>query len=220
MEKIIIYGIGDFAQLMHYYFTHESDFEVIAFCVDEKYKKENMLNGLPIVSFELVDNLYPSYSYSMFVAIGYSNMRVRKILFDKAKSKGYQLVNFVSKLSGISSDTIFGENNVFFQNVCVEPFVVIGNNNIFWSSAVICHNVTVGNHNFVAAGVIIGGFSKIDDLCFLGFRSTVIQNLKLLNETLLGANSLLLNDTQSSSQWLGSPAEFKGLHSVEGIKIK
>ncbi|MDH0711162.1 NeuD/PglB/VioB family sugar acetyltransferase [Acinetobacter johnsonii] len=220
MEKIIIYGIGDFARLMHHYFTTESDFEVSAFCVDQKYKKDNMLYGLPIISYEEIEKLYSAKKYSMFVAVGYSNMRVRKSLFDKAKSKGYKLVNFISRSSSLNSNIIFGENNVFFQNVCVEPFVVIGDNNIFWSSAVICHDATVGSHNFIAAGAIIGGFSKIEDLCFLGFRSTVIQNLTLSNETLLGANSLLLDDTSLSSLWLGSPAKLKGLHSAEGIKIK
>ncbi len=220
VEKIIIYGIGDFARLMHHYFTTESDFEVSAFCVDQKYKKDNMLYGLPIISYEEIEKLYSAKKYSMFVAVGYSNMRVRKSLFDKAKSKGYKLVNFISRSSSLNSNIIFGENNVFFQNVCVEPFVVIGDNNIFWSSAVICHDATVGSHNFIAAGAIIGGFSKIEDLCFLGFRSTVIQNLTLSNETLLGANSLLLDDTSLSSLWLGSPAKLKGLHSAEGIKIK
>lgn len=220
VEKIIIYGIGDFARLMHHYFTTESDFEVSAFCVDQKYKKDNMLYGLPIISYEEIEKLYSSKKYSMFVAVGYSNMRARKSLFDKAKSKGYKLVNFISRSSSLNSNIIFGENNVFFQNVCVEPFVVIGDNNIFWSSAVICHDAIVGSHNFIAAGAIIGGFSKIEDLCFLGFRSTVIQNLTLSNETLLGANSLLLDDTSLSSLWLGSPAKLKGLHSAEGIKIK
>ena len=36
MAKVIIFGLGDMAELAHYYLENDSEHEVIAFCVDNK----------------------------------------------------------------------------------------------------------------------------------------------------------------------------------------
>ena len=38
MARVVIFGAGDIARLAHYYFTHDSDHEVVAFTVDEEYR--------------------------------------------------------------------------------------------------------------------------------------------------------------------------------------
>lgn len=107
--KVIIYGAGPFAELMHYHFTHDSDYEVVAFCLDESFMTSQTLCNIPIIAFEQVENLYPPDCYRMFVAIGYSTMRNRPKLFDKAKKKGYQLVNFISNKAIIRENLILGK---------------------------------------------------------------------------------------------------------------
>ena len=37
MNKVIVFGLQDFAELAHYYLTHDSDYEVVAFCVHEAF---------------------------------------------------------------------------------------------------------------------------------------------------------------------------------------
>lgn len=34
MKKLVIFGAKGFAQLAHYYFTHDSDYSIAAFSVD------------------------------------------------------------------------------------------------------------------------------------------------------------------------------------------
>lgn len=34
---IIIFGVGSQAELAHYFFTHDSDYQVVAFCIDAAY---------------------------------------------------------------------------------------------------------------------------------------------------------------------------------------
>ena len=40
-NKLIIFGAGDIAELAMYYFTKDSNYEVVAFCVDEEYKNKD-----------------------------------------------------------------------------------------------------------------------------------------------------------------------------------
>ena len=89
MKKIIIYGKGSFAKLMHYYFNNESRYEVIAFCVDDKFLDEKQFCGLPVVSLKNIEKIYSVDNYLIFVAVGYSNMRARKTMYNKVKSLGY-----------------------------------------------------------------------------------------------------------------------------------
>lgn len=217
--NLIIYGGGSFAKLMRHYFESDTAYKVIAYCLDGDFISETMIDNLPVVSFEDVDVFYPPSQYSMFVAIGYSCMRNRVVMYQKAKNKKYKLPNYISSSSVIDNTAVFGENNVVLQAVQVEPFVKVGNNNIIWSSSNICHDVEIENHSFIAAGSVIGGFSRLGNSCFLGFNATVGHNLIVSDESLVGACSLVLSNTRVCSRNIGVPAAEVGFHFEEGIKV-
>lgn len=218
MEKIIIYGNGDFAKQIYWYFINDTNYEVVAFCADKNYINDQEIFGLKVYDFETIEQEFKADRFKIFVAIGYANMRNRELMFNKAKNKGYDLVSYVSSKAILSPNIKLGDNNAILHGVIIEPNVEIGNNNIIWSSTTVCHDSKVGNHNFIAAGTVIGGFSKIENLCFIGFNSTIIQNIHILNESLIGAKSLQLSNTVQSSKWVGSPSKIVGYHQ-EGIKI-
>ena len=220
MKEIFIYGIGDFAKLMLYYFKTDSTYEVVGFCADNEYIKGSEFCELPIIPFKEIDLIYPYTKYEVFVAIGYSNMRNRKIVYNKIKSKNYNCVNYISSKSIIADNIIIGENNVILENAVIEPFSKIGNNNIIWSSSNICHNTNVDSHCFIAAKSLIGGFSEIKENCFLGFNSTVLQNIVLEIETLVGTKTLINKNTKKYTKYIGIPAKVISNHKKEGIVIK
>ena len=45
---LIIFGAGDIAELAHYYFTTDSDYEVTAFVVDRQHLEATQFCGLPV----------------------------------------------------------------------------------------------------------------------------------------------------------------------------
>lgn len=219
-RKMVIYGGGPFAKLMRHLFERDMAYVVVAYCLDRDFITSCEIEGVPIVPFDEVENLFPPQEFDMFVAIGYSNMRNRVLMYEKAKQKKYVLANYVSSNSVVSDSAIVGENNVFFQGVQIEPFVNIGDNNVFWSSVNICHDVIIASHSFIAAKSIVGGFSEIGDNCFLGFNSTIIQNIKVADESLIGACALVISNTREYSKNIGIPAKETGRHIDDGIKIK
>ena len=50
-KKLVIFGASNFAEVAHYYFTHDSPYSVAAFTVDASYLKESSFRGLPVVPF-------------------------------------------------------------------------------------------------------------------------------------------------------------------------
>ena len=54
-EKLVIVGDGETAELAYEYFTHDSNFEVVAFSVEQAIHQEGILFDLPVVAFENVE---------------------------------------------------------------------------------------------------------------------------------------------------------------------
>lgn len=220
MKSLIIFGVGDFAKLMRHYFDGAGDYRVIAYCAERAYIKESAIDGLPVVPLERVNTDFPPDSFDMFVACGYTSMRARRIMFEKAREKGYALANFISPHAIVDETLQIGSNNVIFQGTSVEPFCKIGDNNILWSMVSVIHHATIHNHCFIASQTVVGGRVTVGDNCFLGFHSTIMQDVKLEEETLVGSKTLILENTKPFSKYLGIPGKCVGEHQARGVEIR
>lgn len=216
---LIIYGIGEFAKLLHYYITNESSYELVAFTADKEFIDEVEICGLPVIDFEEINKIFPPEKYQMLVAIGYSNMRNRKILFDKAKAKQYRLINYIHSSIDIKNMSV-GENNIIFPGSIVEPFVSIGNNNIIWSMTLLGHHMSLGDHNYISAQCLLAGHVIIKNLCFIGNGVNMIDSLIIENETYIVAGSNIRKNTIENAMYNGNPAKLLKFHKKHGILIK
>ncbi len=220
MKRLIIYGLGPFAEQMHFYFTHDSPYRVVAFTADAPYLRQTTFCDLPAVPFEAVTEEYPPDSVEMFVAIGYRRMRDRALLFARAKARGYRLASYINTHVLRFADLQMGENNVALGNVQFEPFVRVGNNNAFMSGALVAHNASVGDGNFFAARCLVGGQCVVEDGCFLGSGSVLIDGLRIRRETHIVAGSTVFRDTKEFRKYVGNPAREIGQHEEYGIVIE
>jgi UDP-N-acetylbacillosamine N-acetyltransferase len=219
-SEIIIFGTSSFAKQMYYYFQTSSPYQVIGFALDSEYIKEKTFCDLPIITSEELVELTIIKKVKCFLALGYKNMRFRKLKFESLASKGVGFVSYISPYSVCHIDhEDIGKNSIILSNSTIEPFSHIGDNSFIWSGVTICHDVTIHDHCFIAANSTIGGHTSIGNNSFLGFSSTVSSEISVAKETLLAANSLLLNDSEESCFYVGSPATKKSQHKEEGIKI-
>ncbi|MDB5283632.1 MAG: O-acetyltransferase NeuD family protein [Bacteroidota bacterium] len=196
MAKLIIFGTGDIAQIANYYFEIDSEHEVVAFTVDEKYMQGATFEGKPLVAFENLAKAYPPTEYKMFIALSYSNMnKLRAEKFAQAKNIGYQLVSYISSKCTYLSQFPCGDNCFIFENNTIQPFVKIGDNVTLWSGNHIGHHSVIEDHNFVSSHVVISGHCTIKSYCFLGVNSTLGHKVTCASETLLGAGAILTKDS-------------------------
>src|SRR6516225_6945669 len=111
MDDIVIFGAGDIARLAHRYFERDSPHRVVAFSVDQSYRKADTFCGLPLVDFERVVDQYPPDRFAMFIALSYARMnRVRAEKYFRAKELGYRLASYVSSRCSYLTDSPVGEN--------------------------------------------------------------------------------------------------------------
>ena len=92
-------------------------------------------------------------------------------------------------------------------------------NNIVWSMSLLSHDVKIASHNYIAAKCLIAGNCKIENLCFIGNGSILIDGLVISNETQIVAGSVVLRKTKENGVYLGNPAKLFKVNE-NGIEIK
>jgi len=96
-QQLILYGIGETAEIAYEYFTHDSDYEVVAFTVDKPYLDRESMCGLPVLPFEDIEQQFSPAHFKMFAAATYNKLnRVRARMYQNAKTKNYQMANYIS----------------------------------------------------------------------------------------------------------------------------
>jgi len=207
-KPLVIFGSGDIAQLAHYYFSTDSNYEVVAFTVDANYIKESEFYGLPVVAFEDVAKNYPPDCYDFFVALSYSKLNaVRKEKFLAAKEMGYKLVSYISSRATVLNEGRIGENCFIFEDNTIQPFVTIGNNVTLWSGNHVGHHSVIFDHTFIASHVVISGGVEIGEQCFVGVNATLRDHIKIGDRCIVGAGALLLADAAPEGVYIGTATE-------------
>ncbi len=201
MKDLVILGGGSFAKLLHCYLKEEGKRNVAAFAVEKKYLNDTSTQeGLPVVAFETVEELYPPNKYEIIMGIGYSGMNsLRERLFYEAKKKGYYIASFIHSTATIAKDAVIGEGNIIFEKSLIQSFCEIGSGNLIWYDVKIAHNDKIGSFNTFAGNSSLSGFVNIANRCFLGNSCTVINNVNIADETLVGLGAVVKADTMPKS---------------------
>jgi sugar O-acyltransferase (sialic acid O-acetyltransferase NeuD family) len=208
MAEVVIFGVGDFARIAAVYLREDSEHDVVAFAVDERYIEEPQLLGLPVVPAERLAESHPPDRYKAFVAIGFSKVnRSRAAVYDRLKAAGYELVTYVHSSVHRWDETTFGDNCFVFEENVVQPFVRVGNDVILWSGNHIGHDSTIGNHCFIASHAVISGNCRIGDYCFVGVNATFRDGVTVAPRCVIGAGALIMKDTEEG-----------GVYSVRGTE--
>ncbi|MGA9666226.1 MAG: acetyltransferase [Gallionella sp.] len=205
---LVIFGIAEQAQLAHFFFSTDSNYEVAAFTVDAAYVTSNKFCGLPVVPFEEIVNFYPPDKFSFFVALGYSKVnQIRKDKYLAAKSLGYRFASYISSHATLLNEGKFGENCFILEDNTVQPFVTVGNNVTLWSGNHIGHNSIIHDHCFVTSHVVVSGRVEIGEQCFIGVNATLRDHIKVGEKCVIGAGTLILADAEPEGVYIGQATE-------------
>ncbi|NBU62897.1 MAG: acetyltransferase [Chloroflexia bacterium] len=219
-KKIIIFGSDDIGQLAYYYFTNDSDYDVVAFTLDAPYIKSETFCGLPVVPFDTIEQSYPPSEYDLFVALGYSKVnQIRREKYLAVREKGYHTPSYISSHATVLNDGRIGENCFILEDNTIQPFVTIGNNVILWSGNHIGHHSTIHDHCFLASHIVVSGGVTIDESCFIGVNATLRDHITVGTKSVIGAGVLLLADVAPEGLYIGAATERSAVPSTRLRKI-
>lgn len=207
-KSLVIFGTGDAAQLAHYYFGIDSEYETVAFTVDSEYIKDPVFCGLPVIAFEELTLKHPPETHALFIALSYSKLNsIRKEKYCAAKEFGYELASYISSRATILNEGMVGQNCFILEDNTVQPFVSIGNNVTLWSGNHIGHHSVIRDHSFVASHVVVSGGVEIGEQCFIGVNATLRDHIKVGDRCVVGAGAILLGDAEPEGVYIGAATE-------------
>jgi sugar O-acyltransferase (sialic acid O-acetyltransferase NeuD family) len=194
-RQLIIFGVGDIAELAHFYFSHDSDYEVAAFTVDEAYIKESNFCGRPVVPFERIVADFPPEQFSFFAAVSYTKLNaLRGDKVEGARRMGYPIAAYLSSKATVFPGFELQENCFILENNTIQPFARVGANVTLWSGNHVGHHSVIGNDVFIASHVVVSGGVRIGAGSFVGVNVTLRDHVVIGEKCVLGAGALILED--------------------------
>lgn len=201
---LVIFGAGDIAELAHFYFSSDSDYEVVAFTVDAAYATSSEFCGRPVVHFSEAAMHYRPETHHFFIALSYSKLNeIRKQKYLEAKALGYTLASYVSSHATVLNGGNIGDNCFILEDNTIQPFVNIGNNVTLWSGNHIGHHSIIRDHAFIASHVVVSGGVEVGESCFIGVNATLRNHIKVGSRCVIGAGALLLADVEPEGVYIG-----------------
>jgi sugar O-acyltransferase (sialic acid O-acetyltransferase NeuD family) len=194
-QQIILFGTGEIAELADFYFTNDSEFEVVGFTVDGTYLKREEFRGRPVLPFEQIEEKFPPERFGFFIAVSYAKINaVRAEKVAAARAKGYRLVSYLSSRATVFAGFELKENCFILEDNTIQPFASVGANVTLWSGNHIGHHSFIADDVFLASQVVVSGGVRIGQGSFVGVNVTIRDHVTIGKKCVLGAGALVLED--------------------------
>jgi sugar O-acyltransferase (sialic acid O-acetyltransferase NeuD family) len=214
MENIVIFGNSTAAILCHYSLVHDSPYKVVSFTVDRAFIKDEKLCGLPVVPFEEIESIYPPSDYKMLVAVFASRInKTRAEKYHQAKTKGYQMISYISSKAMTWPDMVIGDNCFIGEGSICRPFLNIGNNVMIMAGAFLGHDTVIKDHCFIAARALILGAVTVESFCCIGANSTILDGVTIASGCVIGAGAVIHENTKEKGVYRVNPPNLLPLSS-------
>lgn len=213
-RPVVIFGLNDFASLAHFYFTHDSPREVVAFTVHADYRDAETFERRPVVAFEELAAAYPPETVDLFAPMAPRRANGdRQAVYEAGLAAGFRFTSYVSSRATTFPGFNPGPNSFILEDNTIQPFVQIGSDVILWSGNHIGHHSIIRDHAFVASHVVVSGHCEIGSNAYLGVNSTLRDGTVIGEGSMVGMGANVTRDTEPWSVNIGNPARPTGADS-------
>lgn len=207
MQKLAVLGGSHLAQLVIHQVNLGGVYEVYG-VYDDFGEIGSLVSGISIKG--KVDDVLNDYKENkfdvLFVAVGYSRMNYREEIFMRFKSK-IPYANIIHDSCIIDPTVKIGEGVFLFPGVILDKGVVLDDNVLLNVGVTIAHDSSVRSHCFFGPRVSVAGFTEFNSKCYIGTNATIIDNLKICTEVVLGAGSVTVKNIDQAGIYVGVPSK-------------
>jgi len=140
--------------------------------------------------------------------IGIGNPYLRKRICDKFTAIGGKLVSTISNDSKIGTfETSLGIGCNVLHGVIISNSTTVGMGCIIYFNSILTHDCVLGDFVEVSPSVNILGRSKIDSYTQIGSNSTILPDLEIGKNVVIGAGSIVTKNVPDNKLVYGNPAK-------------
>lgn len=210
MKKVVIIGAGGHAKVVADIILQRikhlnEKIEIIGF-LDDKYNKQfaelNYISNIPILGkLNLIEEL-KNEDINFIIAIG--NNELREKISKRYKMKYYTAIH---PEAVIGSEVSLGAGTVIMAKTVINSHSAIGKHCILNTGSIIEHDNYIDDFAHISPGVNLAGGIKVGKRSWIGIGSSVIQEITIGYDTIIGAGSVVITDIGNNKKAFGIPCK-------------
>lgn len=155
--------------------------------ISELVEKHNILGGIITIG----DNWSRKYVHDFIVS----------------KVPNFNFVNAIHPSTIIGNNVTIGVGNVIMAGVIINPGATVRNFCFFATGAQLEHDCFLDDYASISAGAVTGGKVTIGKFSAITLGVTILDRIKIGENCLIGAGSLILKDVPDNVVVYGNPAK-------------
>jgi sugar O-acyltransferase (sialic acid O-acetyltransferase NeuD family) len=202
---VVILGAGGHGRVVLDICQQGKTLKPVGFLDNNKRLHGRRIDGLTVLGgMEQLGELRARKISAAIVAIGDNG--IRRAMADILGQNGFELVNAVHPSAQLASSVSLGRGVVIAAGALVCAHCQIGDFSILNTGCIVDHESMIGTCVHVCPGVRLAGHVTVEAGAFLGIGATVIQNVRVGFESVVGAGSVVVQDVEAMTTVVGVPA--------------
>jgi sugar O-acyltransferase (sialic acid O-acetyltransferase NeuD family) len=144
---------------------------------------------------------------SLLVCVGPSGARrnvVRRFAKFGVAQERYAI--FVARSARIGKTSTVAPGSILLDQVVVTADAAIGGHVVVMPNCTITHDCVLEDFATLAAGVSLGGSTRIREAAYIGMNASIRQGLTIGRAATVGMGAAVLEDVPKEQTWAGVPA--------------
>jgi sugar O-acyltransferase (sialic acid O-acetyltransferase NeuD family) len=218
MKRLIIIGARNLGRevlsLAMQCHGYQKDWFPIGFLDSDGSLYEKNQLSLPIISS--VEDYFPTENDVFICALG--NCKAKKKYVDLMLERGGIFLNLIHPTTIIHENSnLEGKQGIIIQPHCLlSDHVIIEDFVTIQANSTIGHNTYVSKYCHISAYTFTGGGVQIEECVLTGTRSTLLPDIRVGKNAVVGACSLVTKQVPESTTVFGSPAVVIATQKISG----
>ncbi len=209
MKDIVVYGAGGFGREVAYLIeainTRKKQWKLLGFIDDTKEIKGEIINGYKVLGGI---EWFKEREKNINAILAVGSPKSKKIINNKLKK--YSNIEFpilihpsinIHNTNTIDEGTIICEGSILTTNIKIGKHVIVN------LDCTIGHDAIIEKYSTILPGVNISGNVDIEESVMIGTGSSLIEEIKVGKETIVGAGAVVTKDIPQNAIAVGMPAE-------------
>lgn len=198
MDKILILGGGGHARSVADTIERQGMFEIAGYVVNDTHTDMEDEKHPVIGNDDDLKNLFAQGIHYAVVGIGFlGKSKLREKLYLQLKEIGFSLPVICDPAAIISKQVIIDEGTFIGKGAVINTATKIGKMCIINTCAVVEHGCEIGDYSHLSVSAALCGKVKAGREVFIGANATVIHEIIIGDNCILGAGATLKRDLKS-----------------------
>lgn len=206
MKDIVIVGAGGFGREVAWLIERinevKAEWNLIGFVDDNEEIQGKEVNG-----FKVVGNIEWLQKQALHVVNAIGDPLVKKEVIKRLDGSENTYPVLIDPSVIYSTSVSFGEGSIICAANILTTDIKVGKHVIINLDCTIGHDAILGDYSTVLPSVNVSGFVETAECVSIGTGSAAIQGVKIGENTIIGAGSIVVKDLPANCTAVGAPAK-------------